>query len=561
MQRPGLRWVCCCFLAAAARAFDTLNYQGQKLRRNNRPAIRYAIAPDFFHAIQPRLTAEGADILGGTKPYATQKRLAQLFRQVFDSYEANNENLHFIDVSDRCRTENLWMPVDELDCYSSPACTALEAGGPLQDDWLQGQTDIDNSTYCTFASCYECERADVVIGGFHPQNRDIADHVQARVVNRRISDVPPLLSNGNPTTGVSVLGAGGDAGSRRGRSATFIQFNLDVEYAVSINGNATLAPLCWRLDTGTCKWLADRRVDDPFRIIMIVFIVVLTLISLSILALCVQGCRMLAYNLLKGWDLNHDGKVDREEMVYVLDEFCGSICFECKCPTVHSRQLPCLFGWLGVCETIAKFSMLSAVIFLVVLVALPLTYFTHLMPCVNCLDLRAAAAHEIGHMLMLGNQDGQATLMRNFSYDSYDCLDPGALFVPGMSENATLMEAIGLTAANSESPAPMHCPTNDDLDGLNYLYPTCGGNEIRRAECSGYGGDFASWLRLVETWWHFSWPIMVSFLGLKIVVQAFLFIEHTWAARKLRQGAGEAFREEYNRHKERYGGNRAGSER
>lgn len=213
------------------QAFSTLTSNNKPMRYSDRPAIRWALSPDFYNQLYPHLVVEGAAVLGFTSTYASDERVRALFTQVFQTWEANSPSLRFVDVTDRCAAENLWMPVDELECYSSPACTALEAAGPRQDDWQEGSTDIDNSTQCSFATCYECERADVVIGGFHPQNRDMADHVQARVVNRRLSEAPPLLSNGQPLDAVSALGAGGTRGEARGKSGAFLQFNLDVRYS------------------------------------------------------------------------------------------------------------------------------------------------------------------------------------------------------------------------------------------------------------------------------------------------------------------------------------------
>ena len=33
----------------------------------------------------------------------------------------------------------------------------------------------------------------------------------------------------------------------------------------------------------------------------------------------------LAANLLTGWDVDKDGKLDVREIIYVLDEFCGEV--------------------------------------------------------------------------------------------------------------------------------------------------------------------------------------------------------------------------------------------
>ena len=52
-----------------------------------------------------------------------------------------------------------------------------------------------------------------------------------------------------------------------------------------------------------------------------------------------MSMQRFASNLLTGWDVDKDGKLELQEVVYVLDEFCGEICFECRCPQIHARPM------------------------------------------------------------------------------------------------------------------------------------------------------------------------------------------------------------------------------
>ena len=38
----------------------------------------------------------------------------------------------------------------------------------------------------------------------------------------------------------------------------------------------------------------------------------------------------------------------------MLDEFCGEICFECRCPKLHNQKMSKLEGVLGVFESITQ---------------------------------------------------------------------------------------------------------------------------------------------------------------------------------------------------------------
>ena len=91
-----------------------------------------------------------------------------------------------------------------------------------------------------------------------------------------------------------------------------------------------------------------------------------TALFATLFALCACVCicaflwamQRLASNLLQGWDLDNDGKVEVQEMIYVLDEFCGELCFECRCPNIHSQKMSVLSGCLGVLETITQVAVL-----------------------------------------------------------------------------------------------------------------------------------------------------------------------------------------------------------
>eukprot|EP00966_Prymnesium_polylepis_P253556 5860813-Prymnesium_polylepis.1 len=69
---------------------------------------------------------------------------------------------------------------------------------------------------------------------------------------------------------------------------------------------------------------------------------------------CFTCARRLASNILAGYDLDGDGQLSMKEVGYVMDEFCGELLFECRCPKVHNQEVSNLAGLLSILETITQ---------------------------------------------------------------------------------------------------------------------------------------------------------------------------------------------------------------
>jgi len=139
-------------------------------------------------------------------------------------------------------------------------------------------------------------------------------------------------------------------------------------------------------------------------------------------------------------------------------------------------------GWaLGVRDAIRSLAEPLADIWIILfLVTLcPFLYFSVAQPCMRCDDFEASMAHEIGMVLGLG----QPNALGNVNYALV-----GALNATNCMEQASILPGrSGALAALSPRPVgddqPMMdvlktrsvqpCPTADDLQGLNLLYPTC----------------------------------------------------------------------------------------
>ena len=425
-----------------------------------RPLIRWAIAPDFCSSMYPlwsENTALHFIIDTPWQNFTSCERVHAVIRESFDVWAAANPSLQFVDVTHRCESEKLWRPIDDNRCAESTWCLDAENAtglGANYVDWKLESTPLEKdpstpSWMCSQRTCFECDRADVIVGGFTQKNRRLGDqHAKARVQRTVVTGQPPLAPTGSAATGKTVL---------RG----WLEFNVDDEYKNVAGdgnslGNVTVAN-CWRLDNDVCDWViaipgfgTGRQLADT---ILLVFWITFGLLVCACLCLVLQWLQRLASNLLTGWDVDRDGKLELQEIVYVLDEFCGEICFECQCPSVHQKKMTALSGCISVLETILQVSAPSAnahhsvpttpfpplrshswsadpecrlrrncphplnrlllspsatqssvllpLFFILVVTAISLLYADGVMKCFVCRDFRASAIHEIGHLLSL----------------------------------------------------------------------------------------------------------------------------------------------------------------
>jgi len=635
-----------------------------------RPLIRWAIAPDFCSSMYPlwsENTALHFIIDTPWQNFTSCERVHAVIRESFDVWAAANPSLQFVDVTHRCESEKLWRPIDDNRCAESTWCLDAENAtglGANYVDWKLESTPLEKdpstpSWMCSQRTCFECDRADVIVGGFTQKNRRLGDqHAKARVQRTVVTGQPPLAPTGSAATGKTVL---------RG----WLEFNVDDEYKNVAGdgnslGNVTVAN-CWRLDNDVCDWViaipgfgTGRQLADT---ILLVFWITFGLLVCACLCLVLQWLQRLASNLLTGWDVDRDGKLELQEIVYVLDEFCGEICFECQCPSVHQKKMTALSGCISVLETILQSSVLLPLFFILVVTAISLLYADGVMKCFVCRDFRASAIHEIGHLLSLDHPtgaDGTIPLLRSnapppppppmnmttgevyfynetvqaalrlerieeygsehgplwVSLNNKDAcdnhnygvhIDPALIEMlsppplppsplapppaaPGEIVNNTLRDLAEAAAAllrpnesvinatiaerlaRQLAPPPdmsfggkmasvldlshsimiefgsiglerplagivRRCMDADDLDGINFLYPTCA-TELAEPPCEyvSEGGVFTG-LRLFESFVKLSvLPILIMY-GIKLLAMVFLFFEDCYASMQVRKEA------------------------
>jgi len=130
-------------------------------------------------------------------------------------------------------------------------------------------------------------------------------------------------------------------------------------------------------------------------------------------------------------------------------------------------------------DGVSKLSIAWTTLRMLFVWAPPVLYAYIFLPCWECYDFEAAAAHEVGHALGLMHPDQAAELGLNLgwnessvvngTYAAAECAQPWGEVVPlaaGAEAAASIMTAF--TQFNSEV-----CLSEDDLVALNTLYPTC----------------------------------------------------------------------------------------
>ena len=483
--------------------------------RPGQPIIKWALSPDFCSALHPLLIEEQSTTFflnERWQNFTRCERIHGLLRDAFNVWSSANPALHFQDVTGRCVAERLWVPIDPMKCAESDYCFAAEN----DTDWKVETTPFENSnppaSECSYRTCFDCPRADVVIHGFTQKNRRLGDqHAKGRVTRDPLTDARPLGPDGIPALGRTM------------KRAT-VEFNVDDEYKNTAddlncfngqNCNETL-PNCWRLDNDVCDfvialpygihpqevnsailiifWCAHAppylpwpslsssgertplhtslghpnhllvrpRPSIPPLAIPIIFWCahathacvyawrsafaagmqctsgrwrvrvapavsgpssrpeiahprrVSPLVCRCVFSALICGClfivlgllQRLAANLLTGWDVDQDGKLELQEIVYVIDEFCGEVCFECRCPTVHQKKMSPLAGALSVVETVSQTAVIVPIMLIAAMTGLGVLYVDAVMPCYRCRDFRATAVHEIGHLLGLDHPTG-----------------------------------------------------------------------------------------------------------------------------------------------------------
>jgi hypothetical protein len=191
----------------------------------NRHSIRWAIEPDFCEALQPLLWenhAVGTWLFNWRSNYTACDRLHKIVRDAFALWAAANPELHLVEVTQRCTAERLWRPVGKDQCSESTYCIDAEnfTDWKTESTQFELQTPPPSSQTCSFRTCFSCDRADVMVGGFTQKNRRLGDaHSYGRVTRTQVTEERPVGTNGLAMPGKSIKRA-------------FLEINMDDVFKV-----------------------------------------------------------------------------------------------------------------------------------------------------------------------------------------------------------------------------------------------------------------------------------------------------------------------------------------
>lgn len=244
--------------------------------------ITYAYDEEFCADMVPKF-AEGND-LTTIKAYefVNCDAIKAVMQNAFATWEGNNRNIYFTDVTSICTGEDMWEDVPDAACTST--------------------------------RCRTCPLAEIVISLFQSTPED---HSGARVVPEAIASKP--LSTNN-------LKAGG--GSLR---------NVELQFGTD---------LCWYIDATFCSLFHTMEANGlPVVAIVGVVLGVLFLFSAIITVYAVfQLTRIFIYNMLIAFDADQDGVVDLEEIINNGGEIWRIFKQFIKCARRRARAAPAARG-------------------------------------------------------------------------------------------------------------------------------------------------------------------------------------------------------------------------
>ena len=149
-------------------------------------------------------------------------------------------------------------------------------------------------------------------------------------------------------------------------------------------------------------------------------------------------------------------------------------------------------------EYLANMPTLALVLAFLIITFCPIFYFRIFLPCWDCYDFEATMAHEIGHVLGFHHPDKEWELNLNAVGPISNSTCNSALDHVRLNKTRDVADSLMFSMTKHRDRT---CLSVDDLEGLNYLYPTCDGAMMPALDTGQpaciKGKRFSGWLRLI----------------------------------------------------------------
>ena len=392
--------------------------------------LGFAVEPDFCNKMMPQLE---------DRQFISCDYLQSAILRAFETWSINHQAISFVNVTETCLQE------PEVAACMDYA-VFMQEGEPGSGEGASGDAatyagvDRGNCTkLCDRAQIYVLAERAVVMD--EATNRNIAGAVSVGLWHSLGLDTYTMLSS---SVAAPITTAGAVASRDQRISKATLTFNR---------------AQCFYLDSTFCKGMHEMEAQG-MSVLVIFSLIMMPCFACALVALFLRCC--VSLHALRKREYG-----------------CPGTLYE----SIHEVTSPIWLTWLLL--TIAIIS--------------PYVYFSIAAPCVRCYDFEATFVHSVGKALGLTDPSLAGSADYGFSrpLNSTNCVDE-ILYPPSdansmIAARRTEFDAYVPTSVG-EGPVMLtpsrkraeRCLSNDDLDGLNYLYPTC---SLTRIADAG-SGDF-----------------------------------------------------------------------